>query len=284
MSKQKTQFDEIGQWSEIKLHIIREYAHAYSTILAKKNFKHYYIDGFAGAGVHISKATGQWIPGSPLNALMVTPPFRHHFLIDLDGGRVKGLAKIVGERSDVTLLQGDCNQVLLNEVLPRVRYDHYERALCLLDPYGLQLSWNVLEAAGKGRTIDLFLNFPIMDINRRALWTEADRVSAEQAAPMTELWGDDSWKTVAYQPSAQGSLFGTAELEKAPNDAIVEAFRKRLKTKAGFEYVPQPMPMRNSTNAVVYYLFFASQQPVARDIIESIFRKYGGTGIQPKRT
>jgi three-Cys-motif partner protein len=283
VSKQRSQFDEIGQWSEIKLEIIREYAHAYSTILTKKNFRHYYIDGFAGAGVHISKATGQWVLGSPLNALMVTPPFRHHFLIDLDGGRVQGLAEIVGGRSDVTLLQGDCNRVLLNDVFPRVRYELYERAMCLLDPYGLQLTWQVLESAGKSRTIDLFLNFPIMDINRRALWTEADRVSAEQAAPMTTLWGDDSWKSVAYRPSAQGSLFGPAEVEKAPNDAIVEAFRKRLRTKVGFEYVPQPMPMRNSTNAVIYYLFFASHQSVASDIIESIFRKYGATRTRPKR-
>lgn len=32
--------------------------------------------------------------------------------------------------------------------------------------------------------------------------------------------------------------------------------------------------MRNSTNAVVYYLFFASQKPVAEKIISDIFRKY----------
>ena len=30
------QFDRIGYWSQIKLEIVREYAHAYSTILAKQ--------------------------------------------------------------------------------------------------------------------------------------------------------------------------------------------------------------------------------------------------------
>jgi hypothetical protein len=37
--------------------------------------------------------------------------------------------------------------------------------------------------------------------------------------------------------------------------------------------------MRNSQGATVYYLFFASQKPVAQDIVEDIFRKYrnGGT-------
>jgi hypothetical protein len=32
--------------------------------------------------------------------------------------------------------------------------------------------------------------------------------------------------------------------------------------------------MRNSTNAVVYYLFFASQKPVAERIISDIFSRY----------
>ena len=32
--------------------------------------------------------------------------------------------------------------------------------------------------------------------------------------------------------------------------------------------------MRNSTKAVVYYLFLASQKPVAEKIISDIFRKY----------
>lgn len=277
VAKPKMQFDEIGEWSEIKLEIIKKYTRAYSTILTKKSFTHYYIDGFAGAGVHISKTTGDWVPGSPLNALLASPPFKHHFLIDLDGSRVQGLKEIIGKRSDVTLFQGDCNAILLNNVFPRVRYERYERALCLLDPYGLQLDWKVLEAAGRSRTIDLFLNFPIMDMNRRTLWTDPDRVSAEQAGPMTAFWGDDSWKSVAYRPSSQSNLFGDLEVEKVPNDAIVEAFQERLRLKAGFKYVAQPVPMRNSTNAVVYYLFFATQQAVAINIIEEIFKKYRGT-------
>jgi hypothetical protein len=54
----------------------------------------------------------------------------------------------------------------------------------------------------------------------------------------------------------------------------VEAFRDRLKKAAGFRFVPDPLPMRNSNNAVVYYLFFASQKPVAEKIIHEIFAKY----------
>ncbi len=44
-------YDEIGCWSEIKLHIIREYAAAYSKILTAQTSikRHVYIDAFAGA-------------------------------------------------------------------------------------------------------------------------------------------------------------------------------------------------------------------------------------------
>jgi hypothetical protein len=61
---------------------------------------------------------------------------------------------------------------------------------------------------------------------------------------------------------------------KQGNDEIVGAFRQRLKKVAGFKFVPEPLPMKNSTNAVVYYLFFASQKPVAEKIISDIFGKY----------
>jgi hypothetical protein len=47
-----------------------------------------------------------------------------------------------------------------------------------------------------------------------------------------------------------------------------------LRKVAGFQFVPEPLPMKNSTNAVVYYLFFASQKPVAQKIIDAIFKKY----------
>ena len=54
----------------------------------------------------------------------------------------------------------------------------------------------------------------------------------------------------------------------------MKAFQKRLQTVAGFEFVPDPLPMRNNNAVVVDYLFFASQKPVAKKIIEDIFNAY----------
>jgi three-Cys-motif partner protein len=69
--------DEIGVWSEIKIAILREYAGAFTRILKTQAWCKgcCYIDAFAGAGVHISKTTGEMVQGSPLNALLVEPRF-----------------------------------------------------------------------------------------------------------------------------------------------------------------------------------------------------------------
>ena len=164
----------------------------------------------------------------------------------------------------------DCNRVLLSDVFPRVKYEEYARGLCLLDPYGLHLDWNVIRTAGHMRSIEIFLNFPIMDINRNVLRRDPSATSASQADRLTRYWGDDSWRKAAY--STTGNLFGYEE--RTSNDALANAFRERLKTVAGFDYVPKPIPMKNSNGAVLYYLYFASQKPVASQIVRSIFKKY----------
>lgn len=271
------QFDEIGLWSEIKLEILKEYASAYSTILAAQNhpaLQHIYIDAFAGAGVHRSKATRGFVPGSPWNALNVQPPFVEYHLIDIKPERVESLKNLFGSRQGVFLYQGDCNQILLRDVFPRVKYEDYRRGLCILDPYGLHLDWAVILQAGQMRTLDMFLNFPVADMNRNVLWHNPEAVDASQVARMTSFWGDGSWREIAYQSNR--NLFKYPE--KEPNEVVASAFQERLRGVAGFARVPKPIPMRNSLGAIVYYLFFASQNDTAGHIVRDIFKKYENRG------
>lgn len=246
------EFDEIGYWSEIKLEIIRDYAAAYSTILTSKKLPHIYIDAFAGPGQHVSKTTGGFIAGSPIVALDVQPPFREYHFIDLNRAKVEHLQRLAGHRPGVSLYEGDCNEVLRQKIFPTLEFKTYRRGLCLLDPYGLHLDWEVVFQAGQLGTIGLFLNFPVMDINRNALWRNPDGVSKEQRSRMTAFWGDESWRKVGFEETP--GLFGAME-EKVLNREFAEAFRQRLVSVAGFKRVPEPLPMRNR-NAVIYYLFF----------------------------
>jgi three-Cys-motif partner protein len=275
--KRKRQFDEIGYWSELKLEILQNYAVAYSTILAAQKhppLHHAYIDAFAGSGVHISKRTGEFVKGSPLNALAVKPPFRAYHLIDIDSERIGILMKFVGMRQDVHLYEGDCNEILLEKVFPLVQYNEYRRGLCILDPYGLHLEWEVIQAAGRMKSIDLFVNFPVADMNRNVLWRSPEKVEDLQAARMDSYWGDASWRDIAY--STERNLFGLPE--KEPNEVVAEAFRQRLVRVAGFERVAHPLPMRNSKGAIIYYLFFASQKGTAEHVVTDIFNRYRARG------
>ncbi len=268
--------DEIGPWSEVKLDILKRYAVEYSKILSNQHnpsLFHVYIDAFAGAGVHFSRTTQEMVLGSPLNALLVEPPFREFYLIDLDGNRVEGLRGLVGNRSDVHLYAGDCNAVLLKEVFPRVQYKDYKRGLCILDPYGLHLDWKVIQEAGFMQTLDIFINFPIYDININVLHHDPRTVSPSHIARMNAFWGDESWKEFAYDKSP--TLFGSVDLEKVSNPRFASAFRDRLKRVAGLKRVPEPLPMRNSKGSTVYYLFFASHKGTAEEIVKYIFDKFG---------
>ncbi len=267
-------FDEIGGWSELKLEIVEKYGSAYTRAFANTRLKKFYIDSFSGAGVHISKATGAIVDGSPVRALRITPPFDHFHFIDMDADKTRHLEALCAERTNVSIHTGDASSYLTQSLLPNIRYENFNRALCLLDPYGLHLEWQAVLMAGQSRAIDMFLNFPVMDMNRNAIWRNPGNVPAEGLERMTRFWGDESWKAAAYAEHPQGNLFRGRDLVKQPNDAIVAAFRERLRTIAGFEFVPQPLPMRNSNNAVVYFLFFASQKPVAKKIIEEIFAKH----------
>jgi three-Cys-motif partner protein len=280
MAKEKAlQFDRIGAWSEIKLAILKEYTKAYTTILARHpRLYHIYVDAFAGAGIHLSRRTDQLVPGSPLNALAVTPAFREYHLIDVDGAKLAYLRSMIGDRPDVKLYEGDCNRILLRQVFPRARYEDFRRALCLLDPYGLSVSWEVVAAAGRMKTVDLFLNFPVEGINRDALWTRPADLDHDRIERMSWFWGDASWKAVAYVP--QRDLFNQTEIVKRPgNEPILRAYQDRLRRLAGFRFVPDPMPMRNSKGAVVYYLFFASHNEAGDRIARHIFRKYRSRGV-----
>ena len=270
--------DVIGYWSEVKLEIIRRYATEYSKILTADDYirRHIYVDAFAGSGQHISKRTGEFVPGSPLNALLVEPPFPEIHLIDLDGNRADQLRDVVGARGDVFVHTGDSNQVLLQRVFPRCRYEEFHRALCLLDPYALSVDWKVIEAAGKMKSIEIFYNFMIMDANMNVLWRNPDRVPEDQAVRMDKVWGDRTWRQAAYR--TERGLFGDIEA-KADNEAVAEAFRCRLREVAGFQYVPRPMPMRNTRGAVVYYLFFASPNKTGAHIVEYIFEKFRQRGM-----
>jgi three-Cys-motif partner protein len=230
---------------------------------------------------HISpSASFEAQPGTLCSHARPFPDFRDAHTpirqpIDLDESKVAALKRQTAGLKHVHIYGGDANKILLNEVFPKIRFEKFERALCILDPYGLHLNWEVIETAAKMGTVEIFLNFPMLDMNRNVLLWEPTNGSEDDVKRMTALWKDESWRDVAY--STSGNLFGFPE--KQPNEVIAEAFRERLQKVAGFKYVPEPVPMKNSRSAILYYLFFAAQKETAENIVLDILKKYRGEGV-----
>ncbi len=266
--------DEIGIWSEIKIAILREYACAFTRILKTKAWCKgcCYIDAFAGAGMHLSRTTGEMVQGSPLNALFVEPRFDRIVLIDLDAEKVESLKTLCGHDKRVEIRSGDCNEVLMDIVAPSLPYASYWRGLCVLDPYGIHgktLRWQTIKQLADLRTVDVFLNFPLMDINRNTLRRSLANADDADVAAFNEFCGTEDWKDLMYEPD----LFG--DLRKIGNNQTLATwFQKRIETVAGFKFVPEPILMRNSKGGKLYFLCFASHQSVAQKVILDIFKKY----------
>jgi len=208
-----------------------------------------------------------------VNALNVVPPFREYHFIDLDPARAKNLRTYAHDRSDVHVHEADCNEVLL-KLLRRARHEDYRRALCLLDPYNIDIAWDVVAAAGRMKSVEIFLNFMVMDMNMNVLLNHPEKAPPIQVERMNKFWGDESWRQAVY--ASQRTLFGPDDQVKLSdsNAKIAEAYRTRLKKVAGFRFVPEPLPFLTGQGATIYYLFFASPNETGHNIVIDIFRKY----------
>ena len=167
--------------------------------------------------------------------------------------------------------------VLLERVFPRTLSSPNNRALAILDPYGLHLDWEVVAAAGRSKRAEIFLNFPVADMHRNVFWHDPSGVAPEDIGRMNRFWGGESWREVVY--TSQPTLFGDqTSKDLNTTEAVAKAFQTRLKDVAGFGYVPEPVPMRNSRNGIIYYLFFATPNATGAKIVREIFDKYRREG------
>jgi three-Cys-motif partner protein len=168
---------------------------------------------------------------------------------------------------------GDCNTILVDKVFPLIDYRQYRRALCFLDPYGLDVRWGVLEAAGQQGTIDLLLNFSIMNLNRNALPASRNALTDVHRERMELAWGA-GWEEELYAPTPEPDLF-EEQYEKIEQERIVTAYGNRLVHLAGFKFCSEPILFVNSKNAPLYYLLFASpNQKAAKNISSYLVKKY----------
>jgi three-Cys-motif partner protein len=273
--------DLIGKWSEEKLELLRKYLSGYVTVLrnqASKGIRGFeYIDGFAGTGKPKSKDKERYIEGSPRVALGLPTPFTKYHFIEMSDWRRARLEALKQEFTglDIEIYPGDCNEVIRSLIVPTLPYSSYKRAIAFLDPFGLALEWETLKAIANTKTIEVFINIPIMDINRNIRRQDKDQIPEESRERITRFWGP-GWDTDFFEEKVD--LFGESRIDLKPQSAkqVGNLYRKRLQQV--FPFCTVPVVLRNSTNAPLYGLVFGGHNKTGLRIAEDIFQKFEKMG------
>lgn len=160
-----------GSWTQEKLERLSGYLHAYMQIFKSQTWATtYYVDAFAGTGTIPSKQDAQdsqdaildeedqmvaFREGSARISLRTNPPFNHYLFIEKDIDKVAELHNLKKDFPDrnIEIVQSEANEYLSNWI------DHNNwintRAVVFLDPYGMEVKWQVLEKIAQTQAIDL---------------------------------------------------------------------------------------------------------------------------------
>jgi len=285
-----------GHWTDTKLELVRKYLQAYTRIFDKnpkaRKLHTIYLDAFAGTGYRTTQAQSNdsflfdlgegenqtFLKGSARIALEVEPPFKEYIFIERDALYVRELENLRSEflsrRPCIRVENQEANS-FLREWVQRIDW-RMTRAVVFLDPYGMQVDWQVIQALGKTKAIDIWLLLPVgMAINR--LLTKAGPPPEKWAEALTRIFGTEEWKSAFYSRKKQQTLFGEEEVHSKDTnfDAIGKFFLSRLQT-AFVAVAPHPFVLRNSRNNPLYWLCFASGNPkgaptavkIAKDILK----------------
>lgn len=158
-----------GKWSDTKLDALAGYLSAYGDVMKNQPFKTAYIDAFAGSGAQEGEdEEGKtYRHGSPLIALNTEPGFDHFIFIEKDQAKLDQLRNQVEEKGfgsrQIEYQCGDANEKL-RTLCGKDWKSH--RAVAFLDPFALQIEWTTIQAIAKTHSIDMWLLFPSMAVNR----------------------------------------------------------------------------------------------------------------------
>lgn len=286
----------VGPWAEEKLECLSKYLHAYTTIMKGEKWckGFFYIDAFAGAGkapLRKSKKKSEdqselmdladwwqddtdnntYVLGSPYRALTLEIPFSQYLFVEKKNRKASQLADLEARFSNtrkIKVRRGDANEVLLERVVNNQHINWKKhRAVAFLDPFGMQVPWNTLQALASTNAIEAFINFPVGTAIQRYLNVDG-KISPERQNQLNDYFGTDSWYDVIYTKT--DGLFGETHTEK-----VVEAGHKLAKwycsrLKKEFGYVSSARLIRNSNKGHLYYLIFAGPNKTGAKIANHI--------------
>lgn len=276
-----------GDWTENKIEILVEYAGAYLTIMnvhaPKYDWKLLYFDGFAGSG-YIKKGNAEnqkMIVGAAKRILEIeTPrPFDLYYFVEKERDNAELLREntiTLFPQKDVHIVSTDCNEKIrsMGEFLSGPKGKKH-KVLAYIDPCGMQLSWNSLEALQK-LSVDVWILIPTgMGVNR--LLKNDSNISDAWLAKLEVFLGMKKEEILKYfyKENVSLTLFGEEVIKTKEEKAVEKSatlYKERLNSL--FNFVSEPYVLKNRSNAILFHFLMASNNEKAVKIANDIIAKY----------
>lgn len=298
-----------GTHTDDKLHRLRQYLVAFSTALKNQGFVRVYVDAFAGSGdrTHVLPALPLLggndaepqkltVPGSARLALEIDPPLDVFVLIENNPKRYAALKKLKAKYPDRKIYchPGDANKAVkqLCHTLPwngSPKIPRGMRAVMFLDPYGMEVSWDTVEAIASTAACDVWYFFPLMGLYRQAP-REIVAIDDVKRARLNSILGTTDWEKAWYDMD-RGELDLFDDPSSAIRTADVNAIEKYVKQRLKSVFkgsVLDPLRIRNERGAPLASLFFAVANPnpravqVATDIARHILTSGRSSQVRPR--
>ncbi|WP_081709668.1 three-Cys-motif partner protein TcmP [Mesorhizobium erdmanii] len=261
-----------------KLRCLQEYLQAFSIALQNQQFACIYIDAFAGSGTRtevrpslplfgpdFAEPEEITTPGSARIAIEIDPPMHSIVLIEQDTSRFSELQTLVDEYPDrkIIVRNGDANK-LVQRLCTNTPWRGSEivgrgiRGVIFLDPYGMEVSWQTVEAIAKTEALDCWYFFPLSGLYRNAPHDPAKLDLGKQAS-LDRVLGASDWRSRWYNHEiAPEDIFETQgqAVRRADVNAIEAYVKGRLET-AFKGAVLDPVRLHHKNGAPLASLFFA---------------------------
>lgn len=267
-----------GKWTETKLLIIDEYLKSYSTVLKKTKVKKIYIDAFAGSGKTIidenGKGTNDYslfdafpeidipvarqqekeLDGSALLSLQYN--FDEYYFLEINDERISALKALIMERfpdkmDKVHFINGNSN-IELRKILSNIKVT--DRCLLFLDPYSLELDWEIIEEISKYEVIDLWYLFPLNAISR-IIPKDRSKLNKNEKL-ITKILGTEEWEDTLYEVDIQENFWGTKTKKRVEFNKLKDYIKERFCTLFPFVYNKDIILTNEDKNSPLFLLCF----------------------------
>lgn len=263
-------------WTRAKLEILEDYLNRFTTA-SKSVSERVYLDAFAGEGIGVDRLTSEEFAGSVRIALQTSdPPFTKIRLFEqpAKAARLQRVLQTDYPDRDIRVYPGDCN-VEIPRALAELSDVAWAPTFAFLDPDGMELAWETVEALARHRTgsqnlrVELWLLFNDMGLLRTLALNE--ELPERAAARATRLFGTEKWRRIYELRRDSVSSVGGWEARRG----YLNLLRWRLKD-LGYRWT-MPLEFRNLQNRPMYEMIFATAHEAGERIMRSI---YGRAEVQ----